>query len=262
MLVTQSAQGMSIKGLLPTAIAHLTMTQAWFRGIAFKFDGAAWYLSAILFCYAATPVLSFLVSADELATKKRKLAVLGLGCLAFALVIELGTIWYPEGFLVSAHSWPPVCLARYGIGYAVGCWLLLSDSRMVLGKKMGLAVVEIAVSVAVLLAVVLLDRKLLKVGFTLLFAVWIALLAIGAGPVSKLLSAKALCLPARWELEFYVLHQPVLWLSKALLGPVCTRKVYVLVALTVTVVLAVAFKGVQGRICRVMRTRSTGAPER
>lgn len=119
MVIAHNTQGMNVKELLPTAIAHLTMTQAWFKGVAFKFDGAAWYLSAILFCYAATPVLSFLASADKAAARKKRLITLGFGCLAFALLIEVGAVWYPAGFPVSAHSCPPCALHAMGLGMSL-----------------------------------------------------------------------------------------------------------------------------------------------
>lgn len=257
MVLIHNLQGMGVKELLPTAIAHLAMTQAWFKGIAFKFDGAAWYLSAILFCYAATPVLSFLASADKVAARKKRLITLGFGCLAFALLIEVGAVWYPAGFPVSAHSWPPVCLARYGVGYVAGCCLLSLDSKAVANRKATLAISEVAVTVVVLLAVILFNGRLPRAGFTLLFAVWVFILAIGAGPVSRLLSIRALQLPARWELEFYVLHQPVIQLMTSLLSSVCARKVYIFTAFAATAALAVVFKYIQGCIHEAMRVNSS-----
>ena len=262
MAVAHNAQGMGMRELLPTTIAHLTMTQAWFKGIAFKFDGAAWYLSAILFCYAATPVLSFLVSADKTAIRKKRLFTLGLGCLALAFFVELGETWYPDGFPVSVHSWPPACLARYGIGYVAGCWLLSLDSMVIADRKTSLAISEIVVTAMVLLTVILLNGRLPRAGFTFLFAAWVSLRAIGVGPVSKLLSIGALQLPARWELEFYVLHQPVMQLVISLLSSVCARKVYVLLAFVATAALAVAFKFIQGRIHKMGRAGSISVHER
>lgn len=174
-----------------------------------------------------------MASADKAAARKKRLIALGFGFLAFALFVELGATWYPDGFPVSAHSWPPACLARYGIGYVAGCCLLSLDSKMDARKmdasgKTALAISEVSTTAVVLLAT-------------------------GTGPVSRLLSIKVLRLPARWELEFYALHQPVLQLMASLFSSACTRKVYVITAFVATAALPVTFKFIQGHIHGAMR---------
>lgn len=145
---------------------------------------------------------------------------------------------------------------------ALTCWLLSLNSKVVANGKTPFAISEIVVTTVVLFAVILLNGKLPRAGFTFLFAVWVSLLAIGVGPVSKLLSIGVLQLSTRWELEFYVLHQPVIRLATSLLSSVCARKVYVLVAFIATAALAIAFIFIQGRIHKMGRGGSIRVHER
>lgn len=46
----------------------------------------------------------------------------------------------------------------------------------------------------------------------------VLLLSLGAGPVSSLLSASPLVWLGRFELDFYVFHQPCIWLTGFLIG--------------------------------------------
>lgn len=103
------------------------------------------------------------------------------------------------------------------MGYAGGClypWL----SEVLAGRGRGAAMCEIACVVIAACAVILGNAILPRSVFTLLFAIVVLLLSLEAGPVSKLLGAAPLVKLGRFELAFYVFHQPCISLAWYLIG--------------------------------------------
>lgn len=52
----------------------------------------------------------------------------------------------------------------------------------------------------------------------LLSTIVVLLLSLGAGPISKVLALPPLVRLGRFELDFYVFHQPCIWLTGFLIG--------------------------------------------
>ena len=222
------------------AIAHLLLIQSWFSAdVAFRFNGATWYLSSVLFCYVITPVLSWILrGVSRWANRLTGVVCLCFGCFAFAMFIEIGVLEIPNGFNVSVHMWPPICLARYGMGYFAGC--LLPELRKA-GSRW-FAVADVPLTVVVIASLWLLGGVLPRSVFTLLFTIWITLLAMERGIVSRVFTLKPLIIAGRYELEFYVLHQPCLKLMSLLMGTALLRRYVVLSAFMLIGVMSVIVK--------------------
>lgn len=104
------------------------------------------------------------------------------------------------------------------MGYAAGClypWLREALSGRGRG---GTAMCEVVCAIIAAWAIVLGNAILPRSVFTLLFAIFVLLLSLEGGPVSKLLGAAPLVKLGRFELAFYVFHQPCISLAWYLIG--------------------------------------------
>ncbi len=108
MIAAHNTGGYTRFGLAATALVHLALMQAWIPSVAFAFDGAAWFLSAVLFCYAMSPVVSRL-----LCYAKSRLGGLPLGAGAVCVdsfvilfFLELCQKKMPELYAYSVHIAP------------------------------------------------------------------------------------------------------------------------------------------------------------
>ena len=219
MVVARNAQGLTRFGLAATALVDLTLMQAWIPSIAFKYDGAAWFLSAALVCYAASPFISRLVECAQERLGDANLGALAVGAGSFAvlLFLEVSQKKLPSLFNYSVHICPPLCLLRFLMGYAAACLSL--GLRGSLGeKRFAASVAEVAYLVFAGIAVVVFNDVLPRSVFTLVFTFAVLLLSFGLGLVSRLLGATPLLRLGRFELDFYVFHQPCIWLAGCLIG--------------------------------------------
>lgn len=114
MLVSKNAQGLSSSGLVVTALVDLVLMQAWIPGIAFKYDGAAWFLSAVLVCYAVSPFISRLVEWAKVKFGNVALGAVTIGAGSFAILffLEVAQRQVPGLYTYNEHIAPPsVCFA-------------------------------------------------------------------------------------------------------------------------------------------------------
>lgn len=109
MVIAHNAQSLTRFGLAATAVVDLTLMQAWIPSIAFKYDGAAWFLSAVLVCYVLSPFISRLIDWAQ-----RKLGDVNLGALSVAagsfvalLFLEVCQKKLPTLYSYSVHISPP-----------------------------------------------------------------------------------------------------------------------------------------------------------
>ena len=55
----------NIKYNIVSAIFNLTLTQSWFDNLKFSYNGVAWFLSALLFCYFVSPFYIYLIKETK-----------------------------------------------------------------------------------------------------------------------------------------------------------------------------------------------------
>ena len=236
MFVAHSVGGYTRFGLVATAIVHLTLMQAWIPGVSFAFDGAAWFLSAALFCYAMTPVVSRLLchAKDRLGGSALGAGFVCAGSFTALLFFELCQMKMPTLYTYSVHIAPPLCLLRFMMGYAAAC--LYSQLReFAEGNKLAFAALELAYCVALVAVVILGNALLFRSVYTALFTGLVLLLALEVGLVAKLLSLSPFIVAGHYELEFYVFHQPCINLADYLIGGM-ERKALCAFALAVALV--------------------------
>ena len=117
----------SIQHALFLIATNLSFTQAWWPepSIKFSFNGVSWFISALMFCFALTPIL--LRYASNLKT--RYLYLIPLICILIKLIpfvfnpsAELSNDW-TQLFNHNWHNWPPMRLLDYCIGLSFGLLL-------------------------------------------------------------------------------------------------------------------------------------------
>lgn len=112
---------------------NLSLTQAWFPPgpIKFSYNGVSWFLSALIFCYAAAPWL--------MRALARLKARFGAGAVVFAAAAAICLYMFPYAFnsnlSLSAdwcslfrhewHSWIPFRMVEFFVGMCGGCLLPL-----------------------------------------------------------------------------------------------------------------------------------------
>ena len=84
--------------------------QAWIPGVVFAYNGAAWFLSAALFCYAMSPVVSRLVcyAKGRLGGMARRARAVGVGTVGAFSVNESfsATPLLPQAVVCPCTAWP------------------------------------------------------------------------------------------------------------------------------------------------------------
>lgn len=104
---------------------HILLLQAWFPAISMQYNGLAWFLSALLFCYATAPFMSVIVKKICGWLEDRK----WIGYLATFIMLA-GIRWYIEWcnhlngseYPMSLYVNPVLRCLEFSMAYVVGAW--------------------------------------------------------------------------------------------------------------------------------------------
>lgn len=100
---------------LSVGILNLSLQQAWFVGTEFSYNNVSWFLSALLFCYAVTPVLKRIITTAE--CKKFGLLYVFAAVCAIRLYIDYLAINAARFAPIDLHCNPFVQMLNYSLGY-------------------------------------------------------------------------------------------------------------------------------------------------
>jgi peptidoglycan/LPS O-acetylase OafA/YrhL len=209
--------------MLQQAVAVLTLTQAYFPSLAMAWNPPAWSLSAEALFYALFPIC-----APRLVACRRSTAVsVAITSYVLCLIVPLAYLRLtPDAPVEPTHSsqafWlnilrysPVVRLPEFVIGIVLGRWYLhLGDGAR---RLRGAAIASLGATAAlgfVLAEAPRIPYPILHNGLLApVFALLIASLAPGRGPVAALLATRPLVALGEASYALYVLHVPllVLW---------------------------------------------------
>lgn len=197
------------KVYLLDAVFNLSLLQAWFStgSIRFSYNGATWFLSALAFCWFMTPLLLKLPKKVKSGT----IVFLGIFLLRFLAEYWRGT--FPAYFGINYHTFPLVRLADYTLGITI-CPLFIylkEKSEELSDKLIKFSALEILAVAGMLFSVIRYQKTWNRAGFILMFCGFILIMAFNNGLISKLLYVYPLRLLSKIQLEFFILHQAVLF---------------------------------------------------
>lgn len=185
LLLTNGSGGFNPRYLLALPF-HLALCQSWISGISMLYNGAAWFFSAALVCYAFAPAL------DSVLNRLSKRLGSWRGATAFVLVsaaaqmlVEQGARIDPALFSVSLYTFPPFRLLQFSMAYGVGALFLLSDFR-VDGEQRVIeflisSFIEIALAMFVVYVIVRFDGIWLRSYYAIAFVLVVCVAARGRG---------------------------------------------------------------------------------
>jgi peptidoglycan/LPS O-acetylase OafA/YrhL len=240
--------------LLAEGLATTTLLQAWHPGLALAWNAPGWSLSVEAFFYAAFP---FLAPRGVRLSVRRTLAVM-VGALALLLTLPLAyALGSPEGWSARYDSeglWldvlryhPLVRLPEFLLGIGLGRLYAHPPLRAAVARHAGLLATTAAALILGVLALgpripyVLLHNGLLAPAF----AVLLLALATGEGLPARLLRHPWAVRLGEASYSLYILHIPLLMVSRSIAGAVLGREVldspafiagYLLLAITASLV--------------------------
>lgn len=195
-------------------VFNLLLVQAWLPGQAnfFSFNGASWFLSALLFCYFLSPMLCSAIS------NKRKALILLLVVCSLRIGLELISIHFPGQFFdISFHTFPPVRALEFFMGILlVPLYQILTQKRQ---KKESTrksfvfyTIIELLSLAFISFVIFNFDKSWIRGYFVAAFLPLVLVFSLDGGAISRLFSLKPLLLFSKIQFNFYLLHQVVIHL--------------------------------------------------
>lgn len=107
---------------LSVGLLNLSLQHAWFIGTEFSYNNVSWYLSALVFAYAMTPVIKKIIKAGENTPYGLLKIFLGVVVIRFYLeyLVENAHRYVP----LDLHCNPFVQMLNYSLGYMAGVLFL------------------------------------------------------------------------------------------------------------------------------------------
>ena len=186
------------------AAFNLTLTQAWSPddAVHFSFNGASWFLSALIFCYFfGAPMLRLLKK------RSRAFALFAL-CALLRGALEYGQMLRPQYFGFSVHTFPILRCLEFYCGMCIAAFTLMTWRRIRSPRKTTLlfSLGEILTLSAAVCLIILHHERLGRFGCLMLMCPVLYVFSFDRGILSRLLSVA----PLRWlgeiSLEFYMFH--------------------------------------------------------
>ena len=204
LLYIKPAQWLSKDGALLAAL-NLSLTHAFVNNAAVyhSFNGVSWFCSAIIFCYAAAPILA------RMLRNLRRAPLFLVVSFAMRYMIEwVQTVKPGEYWNVSLHVFPPVRLLEFLMGMAVAALFLYVREKP--AKQPHFILCSLLETGTLALTAALMigkQNEWLRAAFLLPFSLLIFVFAFDGGLFSRLFAVRPVQFFASLQLEFFVLHQ-------------------------------------------------------
>lgn len=201
-------KGYVLNGALITmGFFNIFLIQAWCTG---TFNGASWFLSALLFCYFCTP---FIISILSKCNKKKKI-YLFIGVLFVRLLFEYIRIHFPGILSLSLHSYPLIRMIEYFLSCIAGSYFLEVRDSILFKKSKKDKIIFNALEVLSLIIYIYLVIKYNNIWYRGVYVfiglILVIIYAFEQGFISKILSNKLILYFAKYEMEFFLWHQVII----------------------------------------------------
>lgn len=196
---------------LMKAAMNVSLLQAWSPdgNVFFSYNGATWFLSALLFCYFMAPVL-LRFSRDKMRSSIYFVVVASLRFL-LEYVPQVTDVKF---WNLNMHVSPIIRCLEFFMGMLLVP--LFFQIQQTFNKTMKnhkylfhivFTFLEGMTAIGVLIAMWKMDTVWMRVDFVLLFSIAVFIFAFDSGLFSRLLSLKVIGLISTVQLEFYLFHQ-------------------------------------------------------
>ncbi len=190
------------------AVINLLLLQAW-SADPLSFNGVAWFISALMFCYFMAPLLM------AIFRKSRRVIVSTLiGCIALRIALELASLHGAHFISIDFHFFPPIRCLEFFIGMLmVPAYFTLRTEMENSDIKHSMALLtaaEVLVSAAYTWLIISMEGKWIRGYFVLAACVLVFVFAMNGGVLSRFLSLRPFALFAVIQLEFFLLHDVVI----------------------------------------------------
>lgn len=206
-------------------------------------NGVAWFLSALVFCYFCTPCLLRMLRKVK-SVFQMLIALAALFAARLALYYLLGLM---TGFWMYFYIFPVCRMFDYAMGCVAGFWFLhreASATPIFFFNRIFSTAIEFGI-----LAIWLLECYINEQYFVWVQVLAIVVLAFEAGGISRLLQTPPMQYLGGFGMELFLLHQPLIpyvgIINQKVIRIPLNFKAVLMVALDIAV--AVGFKQVISR---------------
>ena len=220
-----------------SAITNIFLLQAWTSN-PFSFNGATWFLSALLFCYFMSPLLMSIFKKT-----KRVIVVTFVSCIVIRFLLELCNI---DFLLLNFHTSPIIRCIEFYIGMLMlPAYFNLKESlfnNYNQNTSLTMSIAEIIVTLLYIFLTIKMEGIWIRGYFVLAACLLVFVFSFNSGILSKILNLKIFTLFESIQMEFYILHQAVIKVFAHMLS-VFIPSVFIqsIVLFIITVLLAIIY---------------------
>ena len=190
-----------------TALLDIFLLQAWSPSTksVFMFNGASWFLSALIFCYFMSPLFLRLANSVKMS--------IVLFPLVFIVryIIEYAGVFFPNYFFgFNIHISPFIRCLEFFLGMLMVPLFLFLKAKVQYSTTLLFSIYEILIMLAIIISSVSRNRLWLRADFVFIFCLFVFIFSFNEGIVSRLFSARIFVMFSKIQFEFYILHQAVI----------------------------------------------------
>ena len=189
-----------------TALLNLSLLQAWSNNIHvfFSFNGASWFLSALIFCYFLSPLLI------KLAKDLKVSGALFIIVFGIRYLIDYLNAAYPQFLGFNIHVSPVVRSLEYFLGMLL-VPLFMRFKSLANGKRTFLLFTFLEIAVTTLVIFFLITHlNSYRTYSAILFSLLVFVFSFDRGLLSRFLSLKPFAWFSSIQFEFYIFHQALI----------------------------------------------------
>ena len=240
------------------AVINLSLLQAWSNNSAlyFSFNGATWFLSALLFCYLLTPI-----AIDHLRRYKWTIIPFIIAISLRLLLELLNCKWGWNGISFNYHVSPIIRMIEFIAGLSL--FPIYNKIQVMLNEKKHLffllSLLEILAITAYIFSIITYDVIWIRGYYILAACILVLALSFNKGIVCRILSMKPFIWFSSIQLEFYILHQAIKHLfQRCFPNAISSPLLLSIIMFLITIGLAILYKKLMRRkATRVLESMTT-----
>ena len=205
-LILKTQDVLSVRTIV-NMVLNLSLLQAWSMNSAvhYSFNGASWFLSALIFCYFLSPVLLKLVK------RIKRSYYLVTFVFVIRLLIEIIALRYPgEYFNFRFHVYPLVRAIEFFMGMSMVPIYIKMKPWVSRRSCFFMSIIELVTICTLIFTTISFNERWPRAYFVLLAAIVLFVYAFDGGGCSRVMAITPLKWMSDIQFEFYILHQAMI----------------------------------------------------